>query len=66
MIQFFRNIGRNLLDTDKTGKYLKYALGEIVLVVLRILIALQINNWNKERRASKREVLFLKEFNISI
>ena len=35
---------------NKTGKYFKYALGEIILVVIGILIALQINNWNEDRK----------------
>jgi len=47
MIKFFRKIRRNLLSEGKTGKYMKYAIGEIVLVVIGILIALQINNWNE-------------------
>ncbi len=51
MIKFFRNIRQNLLNEGKTSKYLKYAIGEIVLVVIGILIALQINNWNSERQA---------------
>lgn len=55
MIKFFRKIRQNLLSQGKTIKYLKYALGEIVLVVIGILIALQINNWNEERKASKAE-----------
>ena len=55
MIKFFRKIRRNLLTEGKTGKYLKYAIGEIILVVLGILIALQINNWNEERKQSKLE-----------
>ena len=38
------------MEENKTGKYLKYAIGEIVLVVIGILIALQINNWNEERK----------------
>ncbi len=46
MIKFFRKIRQNLLSEGKTGKYLKYAIGEIVLVVIGILIALQINNWS--------------------
>lgn len=50
MIKFFRNIRYNLMQTGKTGKYFKYAIGEIVLVVIGILIALQINNWNQERQ----------------
>ena len=37
------------MEKNRTGKYLKYAIGEIVLVVLGILIALQINNWNNQR-----------------
>jgi hypothetical protein len=50
MIKFFRKIRQNLLMENKTGKYLKYALGEIVLVVIGILIALSINNWNETRK----------------
>jgi len=50
MIKFFRKIRQNLLSENKTGKYFKYAIGEIVLVVIGILIALQINNWNEKRK----------------
>ncbi len=50
MIKLFRKIRQNLLLKNKTGKYLKYAFGEIVLVVIGILIALQINNWNEGRK----------------
>ena len=46
MIKFFRKIRYNLMEQNKTGKCLKYAIGEIVLVVIGILIALSINNWN--------------------
>ena len=49
MIKFFRKIRQNLLSEGKTGKYFKYAFGEIILVVIGILIALQINNWNQTR-----------------
>ncbi len=49
MIKFFRNIRKTLLEKGKTTSYLKYAIGEIVLVVIGILIALQINNWNQSR-----------------
>ncbi|WP_282134325.1 DUF6090 family protein [Seonamhaeicola maritimus] len=58
MIKFFRNIRKQLLAEGNTCKYLKYAIGEIVLVVIGILIALQINNWNEERKLlDKRETL---------
>ncbi|WP_052184173.1 DUF6090 family protein [Psychroserpens sp. Hel_I_66] len=50
MIKFFRKIRYNLLETGKTSKYLKYAIGEIILVVIGILIALSINNWNEIRK----------------
>lgn len=43
------------MSENKTGKYFKYAIGEIILVVIGILIALQINNWNEERKATKGE-----------
>ncbi|WP_243471149.1 DUF6090 family protein [Winogradskyella sp. MH6] len=60
MIKFFRNIRRSLLNEGKTGKYLKYAVGEIVLVVIGILIALQINNWNENRKLeNSKEKLML-------
>jgi len=50
MLKFFRNIRKSLVNEGKTTKYLKYAIGEIVLVVIGILIALQINNWNEARK----------------
>ena len=50
MIKFFRRIRQNLLMENKTGKYFRYAFGEITLVVIGILIALQINNWNENRK----------------
>ena len=49
MIRFFSKIRKSTLDEGKAGKYLKYAIGEIFLVVVGILIALQINNWNEQR-----------------
>jgi len=49
MIKFFRNIRQKLLKEGKTANYFKYAIGEIVLVVIGILIALQVNNWNEKR-----------------
>ena len=56
MIKFFRNIRKTLMTEGKTSKYLKYAIGEIVLVVIGILIALQINNWNEYRKLKKVEL----------
>ena len=50
MIKIFRKIRYDLIEKNKTGKYFKYAIGEIVLVVIGILIALQINNWNEQRK----------------
>jgi len=55
MIKFFRKIRYDLMGKNKTGKYFKYAIGEIILVVIGILIALQINNWNEERKANLKE-----------
>lgn len=52
MIKFFRRIRFDLMEKNKTAKYLKYAIGEIVLVVIGILIALSINNWNEDRKTN--------------
>ena len=59
MIKFFRKIRQNLLMENKTGKYIKYAVGETVLVMIGILLALQVSNWNQERkdRISERKLL---------
>lgn len=59
MIKFFRNIRQNLLNEGKTTKYFKYAIGEIILVVIGILIALQINNWNENRKKRLQENYYL-------
>lgn len=66
MIKLFRHIRQSLLSEGKTGnpvlpagKYLKYAIGEVILVVIGILIALQVNNWNEERKLHKQEVIYL-------
>ena len=61
MIKFFRHIRKDLMVKNKTGKYLKYAIGEIILVVIGILIALSINNWNELRKNDANTVLMLKQ-----
>ena len=61
MIKFFRKIRQRLLTENKFSKYLLYAFGEIVLVVIGILIALQINNWNTINQTREVEVKYLKE-----
>ena len=55
MANIFNNIRKKLIAEGKTTKYLKYAIGEIVLVVIGILIALQVNTWNDNRAKSKLE-----------
>jgi len=78
MIPFFRKIRKTLADDNKPLKYLRYAIGEIILVVIGILIALQINNWNEQRKNQddvnlslfqilndlKQEELLLQEHNL--
>ncbi|MET6990791.1 DUF6090 family protein [Sediminicola arcticus] len=59
MIKFFTKIRQNMITDNKFGKYLIYAVGEIILVVIGILIALQINNWNENRKAEKIELTYL-------
>jgi hypothetical protein len=57
MIKFFRNIRQNLLTENKFSKYLFYAIGEVVLVVIGILIALSINNWNEDKKTRDSHLL---------
>jgi len=66
MIKFFRKIRYNLMSENKTGKYFKYAIGEILLVMVGILLALQVNNWNEWKKDRKKEqkILFQIENNI--
>ena len=59
MLTFFRRIRQSLLESSQTRKYILYAIGEIALVVLGILIALQINNWNEGLKSNKIELQIL-------
>ena len=61
MIPFFRKIRKQFADDNKPIKYMRYAIGEIVLVVIGILIALQINNWNVAKNNNIYVSLMLKE-----
>ena len=61
MIKIFRNIRKSQLMENKTSIYFKYAIGEIVLVVIGILIALQINNWNEQRKDEVSTKLMLNQ-----
>ena len=56
MIKFFRKIRKKLADDNKPIKYMRYAIGEIALVVVGILIALSINNWNEERKSKIKTI----------
>ncbi|MFH6768585.1 DUF6090 family protein [Gaetbulibacter aquiaggeris] len=58
MIKFFRKIRFDIMEKNKTGKYLKYAIGEIVLVVIGILIALSINDWNDIKKNAESELIY--------
>ena len=60
MIKLFRNIRKTLINQGKTANYLKYAIGEIVLVVIGILIALSINTWNDNRKNAKLAENYIK------
>ncbi|MBU2928159.1 hypothetical protein [Winogradskyella psychrotolerans] len=61
MIKFFRYIRKDLMEQSKTSKYFKYAIGEIVLVVIGILIALQLNNLNDERKTENLRQVYYKQ-----
>ncbi len=66
MINFFRKTRKKLADDNKFFKYSRYAIGEIVLVVIGILIALQINNWNENQKIIKLEKKLLSEVKIGL
>ena len=61
MIKFFRKIRKQLLTENKFSKYLIYAMGEILLVMIGILLAFQVNSWNDQRKRDLLEIDILKE-----
>ena len=61
MIKFFRNIRQRMIKENRVSKYLLYAIGEIVLVVIGILIALSINSWNEDRLDKKEVAIYLEQ-----
>ncbi len=73
MINFFRKIRKNMIKENlpsrqagKVSKYMLYAIGEIVLVVIGILIALSINTWNENRKNANQELKLLQSFKIGL
>ena len=66
MIKFFRKIRQQLLLQNRFRKYILYAIGEIVLVMIGILLALQVNNWNQSRQDKKFETTMLHEIKGSL
>ena len=60
MLRFFRSIRRKLFSEGKAANYTGYAIGEILLIVVGILIALQISDWNEDRKKSEKEIEILK------
>ena len=66
MIKFFRKVRQNMIKENKASKYLLYALGEIILVVIGILIALQINNWNQGLKDNKAEKIMISDLKRSL
>ncbi|WP_245962896.1 DUF6090 family protein, partial [Ulvibacter antarcticus] len=59
MIKFFRKIRQKMLIENKFSKYLIYAIGEIALVVIGILIALSLNNWNQKKSERNSETQYI-------
>lgn len=59
MFKFFHKVRLRLLSRNRIGNYLLYAMGEIILVVIGILIAIQVNNWNESRKTAAKEKIYL-------
>jgi len=66
MIKFFRKIRKQFADDNKPIKYMRYAIGEIVLVMIGILLALQVNNWNENRKAYANSKNYLSEIAVDL
>jgi hypothetical protein len=66
MLFLLRKIRHKLMQKNKITDYLLYAMGEIVLVVIGILIALSLNNWNEDRKTKKIEIRYLKEIRANL
>jgi len=66
MINFFRKIRKQLADDNKPLKYFRYAIGEIVLVVIGILIALSINNWNENRKERQSVIKYYTNLKLDV
>ncbi|GMN10280.1 hypothetical protein MTsPCn9_13050 [Croceitalea sp. MTPC9] len=66
MIKFFRKIRKSLLSENNFSKYLLYAIGEIILVVIGILIALQINNYSEQQKGREQEIILLQNLSNNV
>jgi len=66
MLRLFRNFRRRLLIDGKFGKYLLYAIGEIIILIMGIVFALQVNNWNEKRLDRITEILILKAIKLEL
>lgn len=66
MLRFFRHIRKAIMKQQNVRTYLFYALGEILLVMVGILLALQVNNWNEERKNKATEHTILREIDTAL
>ncbi|MFD2565754.1 DUF6090 family protein [Pseudotenacibaculum haliotis] len=66
MLKIFRRVRQKLLRENKVSNYMLYAIGEIALVMIGILLALQVNNWNEERKSNKQLKSILKNVSLDL
>jgi hypothetical protein len=64
MIRLFRSIRQGLINEGKTSKYIKYAVGEVLLVMIGILLALQVNNWNEGRKQNQERLELIENLKV--